>query len=214
MQELRPVTNIAGQYIPAPLIIGSLSLVRAIPAPSMLPHEKDNNLALLLASLGISDALLAHRALPFYPDARELALAESDGNGQAHLLIPEAAAAWLAMKEAARHDGIVLEIVSAFRDVEEQAQIIRDKQARGMAMEAILTLSAPPGYSEHHTGRAVDINTPGCAAREAPFEDTEAFRWLVERAGRYGFALSYPRGNALGFIYEPWHWFYLPGAQA
>ncbi|HYD60833.1 MAG TPA: M15 family metallopeptidase [Noviherbaspirillum sp.] len=180
----------------------------------MLPHEKDNNLALLLASLGISDALLASKALPFYPDARELALAETGSDGRDHLMIPAAAAAWQAMKEAARNDGIVLEVVSAFRDVEEQTQIIRDKQARGMAMEAILTLSAPPGYSEHHTGRAVDINTPGCEAREEPFEDTHAFRWLVEYAGRFGFVLSYPRGNALGFIYEPWHWFYQPGAQA
>jgi zinc D-Ala-D-Ala carboxypeptidase len=180
----------------------------------MLPHEKDNNLALLLASLGIPDALLARKALPFHPDARDLALAESAVDGRAHLLIPEAAAAWQAMKEAARNDGVLIEIVSAFRDIHEQAQIIRDKQARGMAIETILTLSAPPGYSEHHTGRAVDINTPGCEAREEPFEDTDAFRWLVRHAGRYGFALSYPRGNALGFIYEPWHWFYLPGAQA
>ena len=180
----------------------------------MLPHEHDNNLALLLASLGISDALLASKGLPFYPDARELAPAETGSCGRQHFLISQAAAAWQAMRAAARNDGIVLEIVSAFRDVEEQAQIIRDKLARGMAMEAILTLSAPPGYSEHHTGRAVDVNTPGCAAREAPFEDTEAFRWLVEQAGRFGFGLSYPRGNALGFIYEPWHWFYLPGARA
>lgn len=180
----------------------------------MLPHEKDNNLALLLASLGISDALLISKALPFYPDAHALAHAETGSDGRAHLLIPAAASAWLEMKATARDAGIVLEIVSAFRDVEEQAQIIRDKQARGMAIEAILTLSAPPGYSEHHTGRAVDINTPGCEAREEPFEDTDAFRWLVENAGRFGFALSYPRGNALGFIYEPWHWFYQPGVQA
>lgn len=180
----------------------------------MLPHEKDNNLALLLASLGISDALLACKALPFHPDARDLALAETGHDGRQHQLIPEAASAWHAMKAAAHGEGIVLELVSAFRDVLEQAQIIRDKQARGMAMETILTLSAPPGYSEHHTGRALDINTPGCEAREEPFEDTDAFGWLTGNAGRFGFALSYPRGNPLGFTYEPWHWFYQPGAQA
>jgi zinc D-Ala-D-Ala carboxypeptidase len=180
----------------------------------MLPHEKDNNLALLLASLGITDTLLACKALPFHPDARELALAETSSEGRQHLMIPAAAGAWQAMKAEAYKDGIVLDIVSAFRDVEEQAQIIRDKQARGMTMETILTLSAPPGYSEHHTGRAVDINTPGCAEREEPFEHTDAFRWLNAHASRFGFVLSYPRGNALGFIYEPWHWFYQPGVQA
>ena len=180
----------------------------------MLPHEKDNNLALLLASLGISDALLASKALPFHSAVRELALAETGRDGRQHFMIPEAAAAWHAMKAEALADAIMLEVVSAFRDVEEQAQIIRDKQARGMPMETILALSAPPGYSEHHTGRAVDINTPGCEAREESFEHTDAFRWLTANAGRFGFSLSYPRGNALGFIYEPWHWFYLPGAQA
>ena len=180
----------------------------------MLPHEKDNNLALLLASLGISDELLARKALPFYPDARELALADIARDGRQHFMIPAAAETWQAMKAKAHMEGIVLEIVSAFRDLEEQAQIIRDKQARGMAMETILTLSAPPGYSEHHTGRAVDINTPGCDEREEPFEHTEAFRWLTAHASQFGFALSYPRGNALGFIYEPWHWFYFPGVQA
>jgi len=180
----------------------------------MLPHEKDNNLALLLASLGIPDALLARKNLPFHAEARALAAAETGSDGRVHLLIPEAAAAWQAMKAEAQAEGIVLEIVSAFRGLEEQAQIIRDKQARGMPMETILTLSAAPGYSEHHTGRAADINTPGCEEREEPFEHTEAFRWLSAHAGRFGFGLTYPRGNALGFIYEPWHWFYHPGAQA
>ncbi|HYD95009.1 MAG TPA: M15 family metallopeptidase [Noviherbaspirillum sp.] len=174
----------------------------------MLPHEQDNNLCLLLASLGIAGDLLSRKALPFHPDARELLPAERDADGRVHTLIPAAARAWRAMKQAAAQDGIVLEIVSAFRDVEEQAQIIRDKLARGMAMEEILRLSAPPGYSEHHSGRAVDINTPGCDAREEPFENTAAFRWLTVNAARFGFALSYPRGNSLGFIYEPWHWFY------
>jgi len=179
----------------------------------MLSKEHDNNLSLLLAALGISAELLAAKALPFHPDARELALAETAADGVQHRLIPDAARAWHAMKQAARQDGIVLEIVSAFRDIEEQAQIIRDKIARGMPMETILTLSAPPGYSEHHTGRAVDINTPGCEAREEPFEHTEAFRWLSQHAGRFGFVLSYPRDNTLGFIYEPWHWFYQPGSR-
>lgn len=182
--------------------------MRSSVTETMLPHEHDNNLSLLLASLGISGEVLARKALPFYADARSLLPAETGACGRVHLLIPDAARAWQSMKLAALQEGVAMEIVSAFRDVEEQAQIIRDKQARGMAMEDILMLSAPPGYSEHHTGRAVDINTPGCVAREEPFERTEAFAWLSRHAGRFGFVLSYPRGNGLGFVYEPWHWFY------
>lgn len=176
----------------------------------MLFKECNDTLSVLLDSLGISSDLLARKGLPFYPDAQELVIAETDANGRQYLLVPEAASAWLAMKQAAREDDVVIEIVSAFRNIERQVEIIRAKLARGMAIETILTLSAPPGYSEHHTGRAVDINTPGCEPTEEPFEHTDAFRWLMQHAERFRFTLSYPRGNALGFIYEPWHWCYQP----
>lgn len=175
--------------------------------------EHDNNLGLLLASLGITEDLLVSKRLPFYADAQELVIAETDANGRDYLLVPAAATAWQAMKQAAQQDGIVIELVSAFRNVERQADIIRAKLTRGMPIDTILTLSAPPGYSEHHTGRAVDINTPGCEATEEPFEHTDAFRWLVQHAARFRFTLSYPRGNSLGFIYEPWHWCYQPAAD-
>lgn len=176
----------------------------------MQSKEHDNVLRLLHASLGITAELLARKALPFYSDAQELAAAETDAAGRKHLLVPAAAGAWQAMKLAAQADGIDIHIVSAFRDLHEQADIIRDKLARRMPMETILTLSAPPGYSEHHTGLAVDINTAGCEEREEMFEHTDAFRWLMQHAGSFGFVLSYPRGNSIGFIYEPWHWRYQP----
>lgn len=174
---------------------------------------EDPALAGLLDELGITPAILAAKRLPPYAVAQTVALAETGADGTAHALVPEAARAWRDMKQAALADGIVLEIVSSFRTLEDQAQIIRDKIARRMPMDRILMLSAPPGYSEHHTGCAVDINTPGCAPREEPFEDTGAFRWLQQHAGGYGFFLSYPRNNTLGFIYEPWHWCWQAGGE-
>jgi len=180
----------------------------------MLSKEYNDKLRILLDSLGISDAILAGMRLPAYPDAQELVIAETDACGREYRLIPAAAQAWRAMKQAAHADGVVIEIVSAFRDLDRQAEIIRAKLDRGMPMERILTLSAPPGYSEHHTGRAIDINTPGCEPTEEPFEHTEAFRWLVQHAHGFRFTLSYPRGNTLGFIYEPWHWCYQPSVAA
>lgn len=174
----------------------------------MILTAHDKTLSILLDSLGITTEILSRSGLPAYADAQEVALAETASDGRRHFLVPEAAHAWQAMKHAARLDGVVIDIVSAFRDIHEQADIIRDKLRRGMPMDTILTLSAPPGYSEHHTGRAIDVNTPGCPPREEPFEHTEAFRWLLLHAERFRFALSYPRGNPLGFIYEPWHWCY------
>ena len=52
----------------------------------------------------------------------------------------------------------------------------------------------------------MDVTTPGCAVLEETFEDSEAFAWLQQNAGRYGFRLSFPRGNPHGVAYEPWHW--------
>lgn len=174
----------------------------------MLFTDDTTDLQSILDALGISADLIASKGLPFHPEARQLVIAETDGDGRVYQLTPEAAQAWHAMKRAARQDEIVLDIVSAFRDIARQVEIIRAKLERGLPIETILTLSAPPGYSEHHTGRAIDINTPGCVATEEPFEHTDAFRWLTVNAHRFGFTLSYPRGNALGFIYEPWHWCY------
>lgn len=174
----------------------------------------DETLDRLLDSLGITPDILSGLRLPAFADADEVVLAETMADGTRHLLVPEASCAWREMKLAAHRDGVVIEIVSAFRNVHEQAGIIRDKLGRGMPISAILTLSAPPGYSEHHTGCAVDINTPGCEPREQPFEHTEAFRWLEQHARRFRFSMSYPRGNALGFIYEPWHWRYAPVKSA
>ncbi|HYD79010.1 MAG TPA: M15 family metallopeptidase [Paucimonas sp.] len=172
----------------------------------MSPLDYQTKIQAALSALGISPESVAARRLPLCHEAQELVVAETDAAGREYRLAPDAARAWRDMKRAAREDGVVLEIMSAFRSVERQIEIVRAKLACGMSVEAILRASAPPGYSEHHTGCAVDINTPGCDELEGVFEQTEAFRWLTANAGRFGFMLSYPRNNASGFIYEPWHW--------
>lgn len=161
-----------------------------------------------LHRLGISLDVIAHKGLPFYAEAQELVIGDTDSRGREYKMTPETARAWAAMKKQAALDGIVLEVVSSFRTIEKQIDIIEDKLRRNMPMDKILTLSAPPGYSEHHTGRALDINTPGCVATEPEFEFTDAYRWLEQHAGDFGFTLSYPKDNSLGFIHEPWHWLF------
>ena len=162
----------------------------------------------LLASLGFSADLIAGRDLPLQPEAEELALAAIGVDGREHRLVPPATDAWRAMRATARVDGVVLEIVSAYRGVDRQAEIVRDKLAQGKTVEEIIEVSAPPGYSEHHTGRAVDVTTDGAAPLEEEFEQTAAYRWLADHAGEFSFFLSYPRGNRAGYAFEPWHWCY------
>lgn len=180
----------------------------------MLPSQNEHRIFQALDKLGISIDLISRKGLQFHPEAQALVVAEIDKHGKEYFLTAQAAEAWRQLKREARKDRIIVEVVSAFRSIERQIDIIRIKLDRGMPIETILTLSAPPGYSEHHTGRAIDINTPGCIATEEPFEHTDAFRWLQLHASRFGFHLSYPRGNASGFIYEPWHWCYQEDALA
>lgn len=159
-----------------------------------------------LAALGITEQLIIERGLREYAEVSTLDVAEVGENGRVHLLEPAAADAWRLMKAAALLDGVDLWIVSAFRGIERQAEIIRRKLEAGAAIEDILAISAPPGFSEHHTGRAVDLATTGSRPLEVEFEQTAAYTWLVEHAAKYGFALSYPLGNIWGYQYEPWHW--------
>ena len=164
--------------------------------------------AALLEALGISPTLIAARGLSPCQEAQQLIVAETGDDGKQHLLIPTAAEAWKHMKDAATADGISLFIVSAFRSVDRQAEIIRRKLSTGQALEDILCVSAPPGFSEHHTGCAVDLGTADSRNLDSAFEGTTAFSWLKQHAERFGFKLSYPPGNSHGYQYEPWHWRY------
>lgn len=151
----------------------------------------------------------AARQLPPQREPLWLELAGRDHAGRECWLLPEARCAWRRLDAAARQDGVDLVLVSGFRSADYQARILLAKRARGQAMSAILSVNAAPGYSEHHSGRAMDLTTPGCAPAEPEFEGTAAFRWLVRRAGEFGFRMSYPAGNPHGIVPEPWHWYFV-----
>lgn len=162
----------------------------------------------ILERAGIAPELIARRGLREYEEASELEPAETGADGRVYLLAPPAARAWRALRAAATADGVQLYLVSAYRSVERQIELLQRKLARGEAIPDILTVLAPPGFSEHHTGRAVDVGCPEAAPLEPEFDRTPAFRWLQSRAGEFGFLLSYPEGNSSGYQYEPWHWCY------
>jgi D-alanyl-D-alanine carboxypeptidase len=142
-------------------------------------------------------------------EPRWLAFAGQDHAGRECWLAPEALRAWRRMAGAALADGVALVPVSGFRSADYQTRILAAKRARGLTMAEILAVNAAPGYSEHHTGRALDLTTPGCPPAEPEFEATAAFRWLAARAHEFGFRMSYPRGNPHGIVPEPWHWFFV-----
>ena len=162
----------------------------------------------VLASLGADPALIRRRGLPLFADARRLQCVGLGTDNRDKFLALPAAAAWLEMRAAAARDGVELLLISAFRSFEFQEALIRGKLARGRGIDEILTVNAPPGCSEHHSGRAVDIGARDTPALEEAFEHTAAYAWLDAQANSHGFHLSYPRGNRYGYLYEPWHWCY------
>jgi D-alanyl-D-alanine carboxypeptidase len=156
--------------------------------------------------LGIPAGYGRDTGLPVFEEASELVDIGPNLVSRMQRLTPEAARQWQAMVAAADAVGIQLLIVSAFRGIEYQAALIRKKISAGQQIDEILTVNAAPGHSEHHTGRAVDIATPGSRPLTEEFESTNAFRWLESRAVEFGFSMTYPRDNPWGIAYEPWHW--------
>ena len=157
-------------------------------------------------TLGVPRDYARTRMLKRVREPRHLAFIGHDTQNRPQWLASRAARAWVRMRDAAAREGVDLLIVSAFRSVEYQLGILKRKLERGLGIEEILRVSAAPGYSEHHSGRAVDVTTPGFAALEEEFESSAAFAWLTTNAQNYGFRLSYPRGNPHEIAYEPWHW--------
>ena len=141
-----------------------------------------------------------------HAEATELVSVGVDIYNREQKLAPAAAKSWQALRSTASQEGVAFLLVSAFRTLDYQKQIWQRKLAAGETVETIFQVNAPPGYSEHHTGRAVDITTPGCTPLTEAFEQTAAFAWLHQRASDFGFTMSYPRNNPFGIVYEPWHW--------
>lgn len=160
----------------------------------------------LLTDLGVTAAMRRKLSLPLQPEGTGLVQCENDIFDRPQYMTKVTKQRWEAMRAQARVEGIELELVSAFRSVEYQCNLIRAKLDKGQVLEDILKVNAVPGYSEHHTGRALDLNTPGCEPLSAAFEQTPAFEWLCRNADQFSFTMTYPRDNPFGIIYEPWHW--------
>lgn len=160
----------------------------------------------LFADLGIPDDYGRNPQRPTYADASELEDVEPNIVGRPQRLAPATARSWRQMKQTAALAGVELLLVSGFRSIRQQTELFRQKLAAGHEIGAILRVNAAPGFSEHHTGRAIDIATPGTRPLTAEFENSEAFTWLAANAATFGFTMPYGRANAFGFEFEPWHW--------
>ncbi|MHB8405046.1 MAG: M15 family metallopeptidase [Gammaproteobacteria bacterium] len=156
--------------------------------------------------LGIPGDYARRFQLPLRIEADVLTSIGADVYGRPQQLVPHAAQRWQAMQLQAQRDNVALLVISAFRSVDSQRAVIARKLAAGKPIEEILRVNAAPGYSEHHSGCALDLTTTGHNSLETGFETTRAFTWLSQQAAGFGFRMSYPRDNRHGIAYEPWHW--------
>ena len=105
--------------------------------------------------------------------------------------------------EDAHEDELALKVVSAYRSFTSQASLKSGYTVKyGTGANAF---SADQGYSEHQLGTTLDFTTPAVGGTFAGFDKTKEYDWLTKNAWKYGFVISYPKGNTY-YQYEPWHW--------
>ena len=157
-----------------------------------------------LISFNIKDSIADNI---FYESCNLVSIGK-DIYGREQFLDSQAAKSFFEMKKAAKKDSIDLQFVSAFRSFDSQKKIIERKLNRGSLINKILEENKLPGYSEHHTGKAIDFTSKKLNTLSTQFENSKEFKWIAENASTYNFYLSYPKDNEEGIMYEPWHWMF------
>jgi zinc D-Ala-D-Ala carboxypeptidase len=188
------ITSIITNLFKAPKIPESISIVQT-PSTPTTPENKQNQ---LLGHFAYDEAPLnSLEVVAIALDGHEIRLRTS------------AAVKYKQMLADANADGVLLMAVSGFRSKEDQRQLFFEiSRQRNQTPAQRAKVSAPAGYSEHHTGYALDIgdrNSPSTIL-DPRFDQTAAFRWLEQNASKYSFELSFPQNNTQGVMYEPWHW--------
>lgn len=126
-------------------------------------------------------------------------------NGTKLYISREANEALKKLMDEAQKDGIDLVVESGFRSYNYQMRIFTKLLNTGRKYEDIIRYVAPPGYSQHALGTAVDFYPSNWE-----FAGLPAYTWLQENANRFGFSETYPRISTDGSPWEAWHWNYQP----
>jgi len=137
-----------------------------------------------------------------YTDFRQIPV-EYTHKGTSLYILASVQGPLVAMLQAAKEDGIELKVESGYRSERYQKQIFKRMLAAGRTFADIVRYVAPPGYSQHALGRAVDFFPSNWS-----FADTPGYAWLKENAGQFGFEETYLRSNRMKMPWEAWHWSY------
>ena len=160
----------------------------------------------ILNDLGIELSKFSNLNLPLQKEESNLQYIGTDIYNRKQYLLDKTAKKWFSLQNHAKKNGIKLQLISAFRSVEYQRLLWEKKLSSGSSIEQIIFSSVPPGFSEHHTGRSIDITTEYCSPLSYEFELTSAYMWLVANAAEFDLEMTYKRNNKYGINFEPWHW--------
>ena len=126
--------------------------------------------------------------------------------------------AYLKLKAELETEDVYVDLDSARRSISEQQRIMDDfteKYGKDYALKTVAT----PGYSEHHTGLALDlyliIDGKDIVENEEMIQYPEIWSKIHAKLADYGFILRYLEGkeHITGYGYEPWHIRYLDNAD-
>lgn len=121
---------------------------------------------------------------------------------------PVAARALEELFDGALDEGITLYATSGFRSYSTQKAIF-ERKLDTMSEKAANASVAKPGYSEHQTGLAMDVEGHSSLGSGLiqDFGETPEGKWLAENCHKFGFIIRYPKGKTdiTGYVYEPWH---------
>ena len=208
-----------------------IPLAKRIKSIKTITTKSFLRIGLLFLALGIALTTLANKSVLRQTKSLEDSINSADKNQKksllGHLPYPEASRDELIlfsagiyvhkeiydtfkeMQSKAAQRGISLQLLSGYRSIELQREIFyENKSIRNQTAVERSRDSAPPGYSEHSTGYAIDVgdgNYPNTHF-EVEFEQTPAFKFMKRFASKYHFVLSFPPNNKQGVSYEPWHW--------
>lgn len=130
----------------------------------------------------------------------------------------KAAEAYQKLKEDLANDGVVIELDSTYRSVASQ-QELWDTWMVEYGEEYVRKYVAVPGYSEHHTGLALDIKLvvgdKVIYDNDEMIAEREIFAKIHAKLAKYGFILRYleNKDDITGYSYEPWHLRYIDNPE-
>jgi zinc D-Ala-D-Ala carboxypeptidase len=192
-------------------------LAVAFPASDVLAAEPDHPLPVITGDAAVDDAIRSRAEERGYRPRLEVPVRLVAVDGV--MLEPEAAAAWVELKQAAAAAGHHLRLIAGYRSPATQRSLFlsRFRGASRTGIDSTLRWTAPPGYSKHHSGRAIDITVQGL--RAGRFGTTAAHDWLSDNGARnariHGFVASYPAGGpSQGPEPEPWEWVFVGRPEA